>query len=401
MDDPAPAAPADDDFDAFQGAPAPSGGSFDAFQSAPVQSTVDPGFDAFQSAPQPTQQPGINNAFDAFQSAPTPSQQQPQFDAFGGSAAPSISQPFNAFVSNGDGGNMSNMNNAFGNMSMGVNNIAGAPQQQMMRNVMGGSQSSIMGGQNVGRAQARAVSASDDDFGDFDDGKSNKGGGDPLSNLISLDGLTKNSSKNVDKTNEPVLFNNAAKAYMQSGAHQRSKPVTMSKAAADMAFSGVDGLHKQTSFSANVNMNPMNSMGSNIPSGQSSMNSVGNSNISMMNGMGSQMASMQQQSRGVNMSGFHQQGNMMVMNQGMNMNNGMSSNMGGQGMMGMGGMNMMNNGMNQQGNMMGMNKNQINMNNGLGGMDGMNNNMNPGVMGGNSMSQGNNTMGGQPMGRWQ
>ena len=45
--------------------------------------------------------------------------------------------------------------------------------------------------------QSKPVSASDDDFGDFNDGSSGKSAADPLSNLISLDSLTMNKN-NVD-----------------------------------------------------------------------------------------------------------------------------------------------------------------------------------------------------------
>lgn len=389
MDDPVPAA--DDGFDAFQGAPAAAEESFDAFQSGSAQPTTNAGFDAFQSAP--AQQPSTNAGFDAFQSAPAPTQQQSQFDAFGTNAAPNNSQNFDAFGSNGNfGGNTNSMNNAFGNMNMGGNSMMGTQQQQIIGNVMGGSQSNIMGGQrgnNVMGGQSKPVSASDDDFGDFNDGSSGKSAADPLSNLISLDSLTMNK-KNVDKTKEPVLFNDAAKAYVVSGAQH--KPVGTTKAAADMAFSGVDGLHKQTSFSGN--MNPMNSMGGNFQSGQSVMNRGGNNN--MMNGMQQQAMGGMNNNMGMmggmsnNMGGMSQQRNMygMSQTQGNNMDNGMNNNMNGR--------NNNSGGMNQQGMMGGTNQG---MNQGM--MGGMNQGMNQGMMGGNSMNQGNSTMGGQPMGGWQ
>lgn len=77
-----------------------------------------------------------------------------------------------------------------------------------------------------------------------DDGKSKSfPRADPLSNLISLDSLTKNKKKD-DKTNEPFAYNNAAKQCIQIAA-QRNKGLETSKIAADMAFSGADGIHKQ------------------------------------------------------------------------------------------------------------------------------------------------------------
>jgi len=382
MDDPSPAA--NDGFDAFQGAPV-----------ADPQVNV---FDAFQNAPASTQQPSSD--FDAFQSAPTPTpapaQQQNQFDVFGGSPAPvSNSQTFDAFGNGGGngmgmgmGGNVNRMQNGFGNMSMGGsnysndnnNNMMGMQRQQMMMggqpNAMGGNNSSVMGGggggNNMNSMQQQTNSQNDDDFGAFDDGNARKSSAraDPLSNLISLDGLAKNQKKE-DKIKEPIVFNDAAKAYIQSGA-QHSRPLGTSKMAADMAFSGVDGLHKQTSF------NNVNRMGHNLQQSQSVMG--GGGTHPMMNSMGSQMGQMQ------GMMGGIQQQNMGMMNNGMGMGNNMN---GGQQMQqGMGGMNnnMMNSGMGMRNNMnngqqmqqdMGSNNNM--MNNGMGGI-------------------GNNTMpmGGQP-----
>lgn len=389
MDDPTPAT--DDDFDAFQGASSTEANTFDAFNSAPTQETpTSPEFDAFQSVP--TQQP---RAFDAFNSAP-PIQQQNQFDAFG-SATVTNSQSAEAFGTNSNiSGNMNTTINSFGNMSMGgiqqpqtINNNMGVMHQpKMMNNFMGGSKPSTMGGQSgksiIGRT-TKAESSADDDFGEFNDGKSGKSA-DPLSNLISLDGLTKNK-KVEDRIEEPIVFNDAAKAYVQSGAQQCSKPLGLSKAAADMAFSGVDGLHKQTSFNSTTNMNAGNI---NLQNGQHPMNGGYNSQMNMMNGMGSQMGNMQQGMSGMNqmgmMGGMSNPGNTIG---GMNMNNGMGNQMGS---------------MSQQGNMMGaMKQGQWNnmANNGMGsGMSDMSmNSSQQGMMGGSSTSQRN--MGGQPMNGWK
>lgn len=385
MDDPAPAA--DDGFDAFQGAPAaPSTEAFDAFQSGPIQQQPSsPGFDAFQSAPAPNQH------------------QSPQFDAFGTSTpaamAPSNSQTFDAFGSNGNnmGGSMNNVNNSFANMSMGGTNgmmNMGMQQQNAMNNgmggnVMGGSQSNMMGSSRsniMGGGQANVMGGqvkaapSDDDFGAFDDGKSGQNTqSDPLGGLISLDGLMKNQ-KNEDKTKEPIIFNDAAKAYVNNGV-QHSKPLGLSKAAADMAFSGVDGLHKQTSFNAN---NSMNSMGNNMQFRQPAMAMNNGMNMMGGNNMNPQMGMQQQGMGGMNNMGMMggMSNNMHMMGgHGMNSMSGMSNNMGGMSNNMMGG---------QQGNMMGGMMNQE-----------QKKNMSNGMMGGNGMNQGNSTMGGQPMGGWQ
>lgn len=91
------------------------------------------------------------------------------------------------------GNRMNAMNNAFGNMNM----MGGSS------NVMGGS-SNVMGGGSMQQQQTQKAN-DDDDFSDFDDGKTGAGkSADPLSYLISLDGLTKNK-KNEDKTKEPII----------------------------------------------------------------------------------------------------------------------------------------------------------------------------------------------------
>jgi len=381
MDDPTPAA--NDGFDAFQAAPAaaaPPVDSFDAFQSAPASAQqASSGFDAFQSAPTPTPVVQQQNQFDAFGATPTPNNSQRSFDAFGNGR-------------NATSGNSNSMNNAFGNMSMGGNNNMMGMQQQMVMggqaNVMGGSRSNVMGAvNNMSSIKQQSPPQNDDDFGDFDDGvagKRNKSS-DPLSNLISLDGLTKNDKK-VDKTHEPIAFNDAAKAYIQSGA-QHAKPVGMSKAAADFAFSGVDGLHNQSSF------HNVNTMGSNLQQGQSAMGSGGGN--PMMNNMGSQMGQMQ---HGM-MGGGMQQYNMGMTNSGMGMGTNMNN---GQGMQqGMGN----NVNVNNMSNMMGSQGQQMGGTMGGQQMGGMNNNMNNNGMGGfgnNTMPMGGQPMGGQPMGGgWQ
>ena len=161
---PAPAAPANDDFGAFQATPAPVvDDEFGSFVASKTASQPDP-----FAAPPPVQ-PAVAAA---------------SFDAFGnmGGAAPVSSVPFvqttapmmqsNGFV----GGTMNSMNMAFGNMSMGQTQQA-APSQ--------------VGG--------------DDDFGDFAAAPKSFSMGapsiraDPLSKLVSLDGLSKNPNNNKQR----------------------------------------------------------------------------------------------------------------------------------------------------------------------------------------------------------
>ena len=351
MDDPIPApAPtpaANDNFDAFQAAPATQ--SFDAFQAAPA--TQADTFDAFSSAPAPAMAPPTPAAqFDAFTSAPAPSNNA-GFDAFvsnnvmGGSS----NNVIGGSSSNVMGGNSMNaMNNAFGSMNM----MGGSS------NVMGGS-NNVMGGGSMQHQQTQK-SNNDDDFGDFDDGKTGAvKSADPLSNLISLDGLTKNK-KNEDKTKEPIAFNDVAKAYIQSGAQNNSTPVGLSKEAVSMAFSGVDGIHKQPAMMPNM---PPPSM----PAGQSVMGG---------NGMNSSM-----------ISNLGQMGNMNNMGNNMGNNNMMQMQMQQAMMMQM----MQNNMMQNQGGMMGGSGNNNNKNQ---------NNMGGNMQGGMGMggSSGNSGMG---AGSWQ
>lgn len=218
--------------------------SFDAFQSADTDD--DNGFDVFQVAPSKN----ISNEFDAFGSMqpsippppPPPPQHQQHFDAFG-SAASSTQPSFDAFASG-----PSNVHDIFGNMSVSSSN------NNTVNTFVGGAKVSIMGGGSM--TQKHQEVTEDDEFGDFDDGKSSKKvSSDPLANLISLDSLSKNKKKHEDKTNEPIAFNEAAKQYIQKGAPV--KPVTMSKEAANMAFSGVDGLPKHNTAPM-MHMNGMN-----------------------------------------------------------------------------------------------------------------------------------------------
>ena len=375
MDDPAP--PGDTGFDAFQSAQP----SFDAFGVSSggnnvqqqIATTKTDSFDAFgemtsaEASSQP-QELRAHEKFDAFSSAPTLSTQQNNtFDAFG----------YN--------NNANSMNDMFGNMNM----------DKMPTN------DKIMDG-----GRTKKIVQDDDGFGDFADGNTAtaQSKNDPLSNLISLDGLTKNSKKE-DKSSESILFNKAAKDYASN--HNQIKAGS-SKMSADFAFHGVDGLNKvsmaskpQISRAGNQpvmmnsggnngmmnSMNTMNSMGmNNMSNSMSSMGTMMNSNDNMkaFGGNSMQMNSMGMMggNNGMNNMGGQQQSTMM-----MGGNNGMN-NMGGQhqSTMMMGG----NNGMNNMG---GQQESTLMMRGDGVGMGGQGNNM----MGGQQQQQ-STMMGGQPMG---
>ncbi|KAL9180139.1 hypothetical protein ACHAXT_008109 [Thalassiosira profunda] len=157
--------------DAPAAAPAPAADDFGAFQTTPAPAPV-------AAAPAPAddfgdfQQIAPTSAvqFDAFGSAPTPAQ-QPAFDAFGAAPAMQPQQPA-----------MNGMNNAFGNMTM-------QNQQQM----------------------SAAPATDNDDFGDFAGAAESNvpnspvKSSDPMANLISLDGLSKNVKKEVKDESKPPL----------------------------------------------------------------------------------------------------------------------------------------------------------------------------------------------------
>jgi len=371
--------------------PAPAS-SFDAFQSADAPTPkAEATFDAFgTSAGVPT-----SNSFDAFgdmTSAPA-TQQQPQFDAFHSSApvlgSATKAPAFDAFgTSTMSSGN--NSNDMFGNNNMNTNNMFGTGmnggmKQTQNNNIMGGS------------TQFSKKVEDDDDFGDFADGgnasKSNQSS-DPLSNLISLDGLTKNKNNTEDKTLAPVVFNQAAKDYVNN--KDLIQNAGTSKMAADIAFSGVDGLNKMSnSFGAMNMMGSNNQMGMVRPA-MNSMNS-GNNVMAMNNMMGS---SQQQGMMNMNQMGMGNTNQMNgFMNVGMNNGNSMNSGIGGgmnfnmgqmsNNMGGYGGNNMATN------NMSSMMGGQQGGNNMMGGMQGNNNKNNS--MGGEMLGS-NGTTGGQPMG---
>lgn len=364
MDDPIPTSANDSSFDAFQTATASpnNAGSFDAFGD--MQSSEPPkssSFDAFGDMPSSTprvfQQQKQQSQFDAFHSS------APVVTSMGGSGS-----TFDAFGNN-------NVNDMFGNMSM--NNL---PMNTM------GSSKNIMGG-----GKGRKTN-DDDGFGDFSDGNANKNkSSDPLKNLISLDGLTKNAKKE-NRESEPIIFNQAAKNYVEN---KDQLHVGASKMSVDMAFSGVDGLHKMHNHSQTMMMQ------SNNHQGKTSVMNSSNNNMMMNSGMNSGM------NMGMNGMYSNQSGMNMGMMQGNNMNSNnvsMNSMMGGMGgnnqgsmmggmMSGQQGNNMMMGGLSNN-NMMGSQQG----NNMMGGMGGQqrNNNMMGGMGGQQSFNL--NMMGGQPMG---
>lgn len=144
--------------------------------------------------------------------------------------------------------NMAGMNNAFGNMSM-------QQQQQPMMNgaaAMGGFQQPMSSG-NVMASQPAPAPANDDDFGDFEGASPSKApatSSDPLSKLISLDGLSKNAKKE-DKINEPIVATPAAANYVNQ--QQQIQQVHKSTNAA-ASFQGLDGLNKPSNFDSKAPM---------------------------------------------------------------------------------------------------------------------------------------------------
>eukprot|EP00574_Skeletonema_japonicum_P006647 CAMPEP_0201713686 /NCGR_PEP_ID=MMETSP0593-20130828/433_1 /ASSEMBLY_ACC=CAM_ASM_000672 /TAXON_ID=267983 /ORGANISM="Skeletonema japonicum, Strain CCMP2506" /LENGTH=623 /DNA_ID=CAMNT_0048202863 /DNA_START=75 /DNA_END=1946 /DNA_ORIENTATION=+ len=342
---PAPAAPEVDLFgfdDVPTSTPAQADNSFDAFQSAGAPAAVaappaanDDFGDFQQIAPSSAVQ------FDAFGSAPAP--QQASFDAFG--SAPS--QPPAAV-----GNNMNTMNDAFGNMNF---QSAPAPAATM---------------------PAPATSGDDDDFGDFADAepsaKSNVTSSDPLSKLISLDGLSKNTKKQVKKES----FNTAAPQQYGFQPHNNSQPVLGVGQEGDIGE--VFGQLMTNNQQAQAQQRMAQQMNQQIQP-NTGMNMMGGNN-NMMGGMQGNQMGMQQMSpqmMGGQMMGGGMQGQ------------------------GMGGMSMQGNTNNMQGNMnmqgMGMQSNMNNMQGGMGGMNNNNMNMNQGgqQMGGQQMSGMNGMMGGQ------
>lgn len=347
----------DEDFAGFQSASGPAPAAADPFAAPPAPQA---GFNAF--AQQPQQQ-----EFGSFAAAP-----QQNGDMFAGS----MQQPSSSSMMNG-------ANNVMGGNMMG----GGAPN-----NVMGGS-ANVMGGgmpsSNTTSFSAAPTTNDDDDFGDFAGAGSNGAAApaaakstDPLAGLISLDGLSKNSSKSKDKLSEPIIANAAAASFIQEK-DQIQASIQQAAKGNSMSFAGLDGLNSQTG-GASMGM-PMMSMNMSQPA-------MGGMNPSVMGGGGATSSAIgmldpsmmqQQQSAGMMNPQQHQQQQQgMMMNQGMNPQ--MMGNMSGQ----------MNPGMQQQGfaapqgaaNMGGMYNNQSMGMQGNAGQ-GMPMVQNPGMNGFNTMQQ--------------
>lgn len=202
--------------------------------TAPAQTST---FDAFQTAA-PT--PAANDDFGDFQEiAPSSAV---QFDTFGTSIAPSFqSGGFDMF-----GGSSSTMNTMQQNHGMMAN-------QQMGSNI--NAINDVFGkislqNKQIPSATPTTNADNDDDFGDFADAdpssaKSLEKSSDPLSKLISLDGLTKNVKKE-EKINEPVVVNDAAAQYLQD---KKTNP-QMGMTKNPMGFQGIDGFTPDLSSKA-------------------------------------------------------------------------------------------------------------------------------------------------------
>jgi epsin len=266
FDDPTPApvshsaTAADDDFDNFQSAPGNS--------SAP--SLVDP-----FAAPVAVQQPSAVQ-FDLFGGGAVPAPaQQPSFDAFG-SVASSHSNP----VMTGNTGMMMQQPPA-----MGVSNMMGFGNVPPSAPGM-----STMNGMQPPMHQHAAFQAPDDDFGDFADATSTKknvmsntSSSNPMSKLISLDGLSKNNSNTLeDKLNQPIIANAAAATFVQEKDQiQATVKQSVGGKGSSMSFAGIDGLHKSSMMSSGGGQMPMMMM---PPPSNAGM--MGHVNPSVMGGSG-------------------------------------------------------------------------------------------------------------------
>ena len=226
----------------------PNLSGFDAFQSAPSETPQVNNFDAFGTSVVPTE-----NSFDAFGTSTTANlHSKPRFDAFHSSAPMlgQVTQPFDAFGVNSS--TKSNINDAFGTMSL-INMQAPNSTDFTTPDVR-------VNGQNVTKEE--------EDFGDFTDGNSKKTQpSDVISNLISLDGLTKNSKKEEKKI-EPIGF----KPFV----HQSNAKMSVNN-----AFSSFDGLNSVNNH--NVSQIPFmsdNQKNASVANGQMAT-SFNNNNVNM------------------------------------------------------------------------------------------------------------------------
>lgn len=332
--------------------------SFDDVGATPAQ----PSNDAFtfQTAPDPTPAthddfgdfqeiaPTAPVQFDAFGTGSAPASQQGVFDAFGGSTMNTMQQNHGMMGNQQMGANMNAMNDAFGSMNV--------HSQQMPV-----------------ATSAAPASNNDDDFGDFADAEPSAAktvakSSDPLSSLISLDGLTKNVKKEK-KVDEPAA-NNQSNQQM--------------------------GMQNNMGFQSNQPMPVLGSVGTDVGAQNISMMAPPNVGGQMMTGQPNQqqMMGMGGAPAGMNQQQMYQM-NMMRQQQMMNANNMQGGNMNAMGMGGQQGMGM---GMGMQGsnNMMGMQNNNMMQQQGMMGQQGMNQMMGNNMMGGMGQMNNMNMMGGQP-----
>jgi ENTH domain len=197
---------AEDEFDSFQSGDVLS--SSDPFAAPTISNQHTVSFDAFGTS---ASQPHQGNSRDSF--AVSTLQQPHQHNEFVG-----ITEPFgNAFPSQNT---MSTLN--IQSPTNFLPSVSKQNQKQLME---------------------------DDEFGDFAAATSSasktNSNVDPLSKLISLDGLSKNSNKSNKeaKLNEPIIANPAAAAFV-SEKDQIQAYIKMGAGGSSMSFQGIDGLHK-------------------------------------------------------------------------------------------------------------------------------------------------------------
>jgi epsin len=289
--------------------------SFDEPNPAPVTATAataDDDFDNFQSAPGNGSAPTLNATTldDPFGTAPAPpiAVQQPvsaQFDLFGsgGNLTTSAGQQpsFEAFGS----GNSNHSSNIMGGSNMMM--MQQQQQQPMMGgNAMMGYAMTATGGNTMNgmqphkQQQMPSFQTPDDDFGDFavatqapiNTTKMNamsNSSSKPLSTLISLDGLSKNSSNAFeDKLNQPIIANAAAATFVHEKEQIQASVKQSGVKGSSMSFAGIDGLHKSSLMSTPMGgFNPSAMMMMAPPA-----SSMGNINPSVMGGSGGASSSM-------------------------------------------------------------------------------------------------------------
>ena len=305
------------------------------------------------------------------------------------------------------------------------NNI---PQQGMM-NVTG-----TMGGMQQQQPVPVKSTGGDDDFGDFENAVTSAAAvstsSDPLSKLISLDGLTKNTKKDtVNMLHQPIAATPAAQQYLQYQQNAQTQGLQNLTLNPAMSFRGIDGLNKPMDFGVVPPSNLANGQpvmgGGNVTAGGADM-------ISMMSPIPQQNSSIQQmvqitpQQMGQmtpqqimfaqqQMMAQQMMAQQMMAQQQMQMQSGMSQNQHGMGMSSsmnvnqMGGMNPQMGqmgGMNPQMGQMGGTNPQMGQTGGMnpqtGQMGGINTHMNQQGMGQQQpFGTSNNMMGGQPMGGWR